>query len=314
MYLARQVAPGGIDARQMNQSAISEVSCKLCRNDQVKFLYQSRRYGFRVGRCPGCGLTFVLDRIAEGQLKEMYDDEQSFEQFSDLMNNARVRDRHHRSLHEIQQFLQGSSSPARLFDIGAGSGEFLNQAREFGFEVYGSELSDAAICSAHRRYNITLSPLPLEQELRTDFFDVVTMWGLIEHVLDPLSIIKQAFRLLRCGGFLYIYTPVWCFYDDIGLGLAQYCGWTRLLDRRITLAHLQLFSTEAMRKTLAAIGFELCRMEVVCEYNLPVTAYLESLGVPARVRNGLATALDQLIDRGLFFRNNMRVFCRKPLA
>jgi len=204
--------------------------------------------------------------------------------------------------------------PARLLDIGAGSGEFLNQAREFGFEVYGNELSNAAIGSARQQYGISLSPMPLEQEPRTAFFDVVTMWGLIEHVLDPLSIIKQAFRLLRSGGILYIYTTVWCLYDDIGLGLAQFCGWTRLLDRRITLAHLQLFSKEAMRKALAAIGFELCRMDVVCEYNFPVTTYLESLGVPTRVRSSFTAALGWLIDRGLFFRNNMRVFCRKPLA
>jgi 2-polyprenyl-3-methyl-5-hydroxy-6-metoxy-1,4-benzoquinol methylase len=256
----------------------------------------------------------VVDRIAEAQLKEMYNDEQSFEQFSELMSNARVRDRHYDVLREIRQFLPDSPGTARILDIGAGSGEFLNQARELGFEVYGNELSNAAICSARQQYGILLSPMPLEQEPRTAFFDVVTMWGVIEHVLDPLSIMKQAFRLLRGGGILYIYTPVWCLYDDIGLGLAQFCGWTRLLDRRITLAHLQIFSTKAMRKTLAAIGFELCRMEVVCEYNLPVTAYLESLGVPTRVRSGFATALDWLIDRGLFFRNNMRVFCRKPLA
>jgi len=44
----------------MNQNAISEVSCKLCRNDQVKFLYQSRRYGFHVGQCPRL-VQFMLD-------------------------------------------------------------------------------------------------------------------------------------------------------------------------------------------------------------------------------------------------------------
>jgi hypothetical protein len=123
--------------------------------------------------------------------------------------------------------------------------------------------------------------------------------------------IKDAFRLMRTGGILYIYTPGWCQYDSIGLGLARLGRWTRLLDRRITLAHLQLFSTEGLRKTLMGIGFEVCTMDVVCEYNLPVAAYLESLGVPKTVRKGLAAALDQLIGRGLFFRNNMRVFCRK---
>ena len=98
------------------------------------------------------------------------------------------------------------------------------------------------------------------------------------------------------------------------VGRCPGCGLTFVLDRRITLAYLQLSSTQATRKALTGIGFELLRMDVVCEYNLPVTAYLESLGVPTTVRSRLAAALDWLIDRGLFFRNNMRVFCRKPLA
>lgn len=290
----------------------SGVCCKLCGNVQVTFLYKSRRYGFQVGRCVGCGLTFVLDRITEEKVKEMYNDEQKFNRFSELMSNATVRDRHRRALREIRHFLPDSSIPTRLFDIGAGSGEFLNQAHMAGFEVYGNEISEAAAHVARERYNISLSLLPLAQDPRLAFFDSITMWGLLEHVLDPLSVLKDAFRLLHGGGILYIYTPAWCQYDSIGLGLALLSGWTRLLDRRITLAHLQIFSIEAIRKTLATVGFELCRMDVVCEYNLPVTTYLESLGVPTSVRNGLAAALEQLIDRGLFFRNNMRVFCRKP--
>jgi 2-polyprenyl-3-methyl-5-hydroxy-6-metoxy-1,4-benzoquinol methylase len=256
----------------------------------------------------------VLDKINERELKDMYSDDSSFERFSNMMDNEKVSKRHLDALHLLEQLLPPGTISPKIFDVGAGSGAFLYQARECGFEVYGNEFSDAAIRMAHEKYGIALSPLPIEQDQRAGVFDVITMWGLIEHVLDPLSMIRQAFRLLRGGGILYIYTPVWCLYDDIGLRFAQFCGWTRLLDRRITLAHLQLFSTEAMRKTLAAIGFELCRMEVVCEYNLHVTAYLESLGVPARVRSSFAAALEWLMDRGLFFRNNMRVFCRKPLA
>lgn len=298
----------------MNQHNATQVSCKLCRNDRVKVLYQSRRYGFHVGRCPGCGLTFVLDRPTEEQLKEMYGDEQSFERFSHLVSNAKVRDRHARTLREIRQFMLDSPVPARLFKVGTGSGEVLSQGREFGFEVYGNELSDAAIRIVRERYGDLLSQLPLEQEGHGDFFDVITMWGLLEHVLDPLSVLKDAFRVLRPRGIAYIYTPAWCPYDNIGLWFALLGRQTLLLDRRITLAHLQLFSTQAIRKALAAIGFELLRMDVVCEYNLPVTAYLESLGVPTTVRSPLTAALDWLIDRGLFFRNNMRVFCRKPLT
>ena len=149
----------------------------------------------------------MLDRPTEGQPKETYRDEQGFERFTDLMSNAKVRDRHTRTLREIRPLMTDSSVPARLFDVGAGSGEFLNQAREVGFEVYGNELSDAAIRLACQRYDVVLSSASLEQEGRGDFFDVILMRGLLEHVLQPLSVLKDAFRVLRHAGIAYIHTP-----------------------------------------------------------------------------------------------------------
>lgn len=295
-------------------SKYTEACCKICKSSRVSPLYRSQRYGFSVGRCGDCGLSFVLDQIDPAQLKKMYSDKEGFKHFNDAMINEKVYNRHDMALQEIRQWLQETTNFPRLLDVGAGSGEFLNMAREFGFEIEGNEISEEAISIAEQRYDIALRPQPLEKDERTDFFDVVTMWGLIEHVVEPLSILNQAFRLLRGGGILYIYTPVWCLYDDIGLGFSRFCGWTRLLDRRITLAHLQLFSIGAMHKVLTAIGFDLLKTDIVCEYNLPVTAYLESLGIPEGIKNSLAVFLAQLIDRNLFFRNNMRVFSRKPVA
>jgi SAM-dependent methyltransferase len=287
-------------------------ACKLCGSNWITKLYTSQRYTFKVGRCRQCGLTFVLDQIGLAALKEMYSDEEDFLGFTNAVSNEKVWRRHDKVLCEIRQWLEMSERVPRLLDVGAGSGHFLNRARQSGFEIYGTELSEAAVAFAHQRYDITLSLQPLEQDPRTAFFDVITMWGLIEHVLDPLSMLKQAFRLLRSGGILYIYTPVRCLYDDTGLWLARLSRWTQLLDRRITLAHLQLFSVSTIHKILTAIGLEMLKADTVCEYNLPTSAYLQSLGVPSWGSNTMAALLNQLIDRGLFFRNNIRVFCRKP--
>ena len=287
--------------------------CKICSAETVKHLYRSQRYGFQVGRCTRCGSTFVLDRIKESELKDMYSDDSSFEIFSNLMDNEKVSKRHLDMLHLLKQLLPSGTISPRIFDVGAGSGAFLYKARGCGFEVCGNEHSDAAICMAREKYGISLSPLPIEQDQRAGAFDVVTMWGLIEHVLDPVAVLQSAFRALCDGGVLFIYTPVWCMYDEIGLGLVRLGHWTRLLDRRITMAHLNLFSAEGMKSCLSAIGYEVIRSEKVCEYNLPVTAYLESLGVPVSLRSAIGNTLDWFINREFFFRNNMRVLCRKPM-
>jgi len=286
--------------------------CKICSAETVRNLYQSQRYGFQVWRCTRCGSTFVLDKINGSELKDMYSDNKSFERFSKLIDNEKVSKRHLDVLHLLKQLLPSGTISPRIFDVGAGSGAFLNQAHEFGFEVHGNELSDSAIRMAHEKYGIALSPLPIEQDQRAGAFVVITMWGLIEHVLDPVAVLRSAFDALCEGGVLFIYTPVWCMYDEIGLSIARLGHWTRLLDRRITMAHLNLFSSGGMKSCLSAIGYEVIRLEKVCEYNLPVTAYLESLGVPANLRSAISSTLDWFINRGVFFRNNMRVFCRKP--
>jgi len=174
--------------------------CKICSTETVRHLYRSQRYSFQVGRCTRCGSTFVLDKINESELKDMYSDDSSFERFSNLMDNEKVSKRHLDVLHLLKQFLPSGTISPRIFDVGAGSGAFLNKARGCGFEVYGNEFSDAAIRMAHERYGIALSPLPIEQDQRAGAFDVINMRGLIEHVLDPVAVLQSAFRALCEGG------------------------------------------------------------------------------------------------------------------
>ena len=312
MYSARRIVTTGFNTTR-GIIIVTAPLCKICSAKTVRHLYRSQRYGFQVGRCTRCGSTFVLDKVNESELKDMYGDDSSFERFSNLIDNEKVSKRHLDALHLFRELLPSGTISPRIFDVGAGSGAFLNQARGCGFEMYGNELSDSAIRMAHEKYGIALSPLPLEQDQRSDAFDVITMWGLIEHVLDPVAVLQSAFDALCRGGILFIYTPVWCMYDEIGLSLARLGHWTRLLDRRITMAHLNLFSAGGMKGCLSAIGYEIIRLEKVCEYNFPTSAYLESLGVPVSLRRPIGSTLDCFINRGFFFRNNMRVFCRKPM-
>ncbi len=244
----------------------------------------------------------------------MYSDEEAFRAFSEATNQPKVAERQARVLRELSGFLRRGSTMPRLLDVGAGSGGFLHDAREVGFDVYGNELSSEGIDQARRTYGIELSPRVLEEEERDGFFDAVTMWGVLEHVPEPMSLLQSAFRVLRDGGILFLYTPTWCLYDAIGLRLAQvsHNRWTVLLDRRISEEHLQLYPMRALRAACKRIGFEMIREETVSEYNFKTAAYLESMGVPGALRRTLAAALDGLIDHGLFFRNNARIYCHKP--
>ena len=138
---------------------------------------------------------------------------------------------------------------------------------------------------------------------------------LLEHVLDPADLLQHAVRLLAPGGILLIYTPVWGTYDRLTSWLARVSSgrWSRFIDRRINAAHLQIFPQDTLVELLGAHGLAVQDSRRVCEYNLPVRNYLQSMSVGAGALGQIgATAIAGLINRNLFFRNNQRVLALKP--
>jgi 2-polyprenyl-3-methyl-5-hydroxy-6-metoxy-1,4-benzoquinol methylase len=204
----------------------------------------------------------------------------------------------------------------RLLDIGCGVGDFLVVARDAGFDVHGVDLSSGAARLAERYHQLEVTVGDFKSENRERYFEAITIIGVLEHVRDPSDLLRHAGRLLAPGGVLLIYTPVWGVYDRISSGLARLTRghWSRLIDRRINAAHLQIFPQRALRRLVEANGLKVTQVLTLCEYNLPVHNYIRSIGIESpRLRDFVARGVDRLIDANLFFRNNQRVLTSKPL-
>ena len=80
-------------------------------------------------------------------------------------------------------------------------------AKPFVQQIKGVEVSDYAIREAEAR---GLKDLIVGEFLETDFktekFDLISMWDVIEHVCDPKTNLEKVFDLLKPGGYLVITT------------------------------------------------------------------------------------------------------------
>ena len=108
--------------------------------------------------------------------------------------------------------LINSLQPAkgRILDIGAGTGDFLNVAKQNGWETIGVEPSDKAKAIALKK------EVPFVEEttsLESHSFDVITMWHVLEHVPDLDSQIKELKRLLKPNGSLIVAVPNFKSFD-----------------------------------------------------------------------------------------------------
>lgn len=95
----------------------------------------------------------------------------------------------------------------KLLDIGAATGFFLSIAKSRGYEVSGVEISDYASNIARKRGidvktgNLTSSNFP------DGFFDVITMFDVLEHIKDPFAELLEAKKILKKDGLLVINSP-----------------------------------------------------------------------------------------------------------
>jgi 2-polyprenyl-3-methyl-5-hydroxy-6-metoxy-1,4-benzoquinol methylase len=96
----------------------------------------------------------------------------------------------------------------RLLDFGCGGGSFLARMHRQAWKVTGLDVSPAAVQRVRTELGLRalVGTLP-HPELRPASFDVVTMWHSLEHVHEPLTVLREAHRLLVPGGHLMVAVP-----------------------------------------------------------------------------------------------------------
>lgn len=143
--------------------------------------------------------------------------------------------------------------PGKLLEIGCGGGQRLARIRSLGWEAEGQEVDPKAAAHARSKYGLTLHLRPLHELGFPDaVFDAVIMNHVIEHLHDPVALLKECYRILKPDGMLTAVTP------NIGGWGHRYFGrhWRGLEPPR----HLYLFNRKSLRKMAVMSGFN--RFEV----------------------------------------------------
>lgn len=176
--------------------------------------------------------------------------------YADTIDKVYVESSHqryvtaHQAVSRILKFCQGG----RLLDVGCNTGIFLDEAKKY-FDVRGLEISAWAAKIASQRHQIYQNPLS-DLNLNTTF-DVVTLWGVIEHFEDPFLELNLIYKALVPNGLCVIYT------GDVSAWLP------RLLKKRwwwYQGMHLHYFSKNTLSRLVRRCGFEVIGFETYCAY------------------------------------------------
>jgi ubiquinone/menaquinone biosynthesis C-methylase UbiE len=149
-----------------------------------------------------------------------------------------------------REMFLNESKPGKLLDVGCGDGTFLNLMRVRGWDVDGIDFDAAAIQTAKKKHNLTLRHGDLRAaKLSEATFDAVTMSHVVEHLTDPIGLLREIHRLLKPGGQLVMTTP-----NTSGVGHQKFgASWFGVDAPR----HLHLFNKSNLSEVARRAGFQI---------------------------------------------------------
>lgn len=177
------------------------VACNLCGLNNTEIV-QEAEPPFKVVKCKNCGFVYTNPQ-PDRELIEKHYQEDYYKEWLEKQMKRRIP-MWKKRLKELQKYKKSG----RLIDVGFGSGTFLNLAKEKGFEVCGTEISEYACRYVKNNLGIDVFRGDLEEaHFPPASFDVVTMWHALEHLPNPKAALKEINRILKNDGLLVIAVP-----------------------------------------------------------------------------------------------------------
>ena len=157
-----------------------------------------------------------------------------------------------------------------LVDIGCGNGNIIHTAKELGWETWRIDPDPKAVEVAKSTgTKVFQSNLP-DTGLPSDYFDVVTLNHVIEHLHDPTASLKEIYRILKPGGMIWVATP-----NLKSEGLRRFhSNWLHLDSPR----HLVLFTPESLKLSCIKAGFSDVSLKPCYTFSA-LSSYKESLRI-----------------------------------
>jgi 2-polyprenyl-3-methyl-5-hydroxy-6-metoxy-1,4-benzoquinol methylase len=149
-------------------------------------------------------------------------------------------------------YLPAPPPGARLIDVGCGTGEFMLRMQRLGWEVEGVEPDPDAV-SVARSYGLRVTQGDvISSSIPPDSADAVTLNHVIEHVPDPVAVLRRSHNILKPGGRLVVSTPN---ADSLGHALFGK-SWFALEPPR----HTAIFGMSSMHGAMDAAGIAAFRI------------------------------------------------------
>jgi 2-polyprenyl-3-methyl-5-hydroxy-6-metoxy-1,4-benzoquinol methylase len=168
--------------------------------------------GYAIECCTQCGLRFAPDAFeVETDYDCVYESDEYIKAQVDPIANEEYRHKFaeigtYRPFFEHVEYLPGYT----LLDVGCGVGRFLHSAHLKGWQVEGIDFSKKAIETGRRwaKFPMNIESL-CDVEQSGKRYNVVTLFEVLEHLSDPVLMLKKCKNVIEPNGSIFFTVPNW---------------------------------------------------------------------------------------------------------
>jgi SAM-dependent methyltransferase len=232
------------------------VDCELCHSSESTVLYDSTSPFMRIVRCSHCSFVYQNPRIAE---VEMNDPHQALAGYQSIAKQDEAKLRMFRPRIQTLRRKLHLAETGDFLDIGTARGLMLDamEAELPGWRLYGVEPSPSArqhLTAYGKNVVGSLEELPAGLQ-----FDWINMDNVLEHIPEPVPLLKKVRAKLSPAGFAYVEVPNESLFSVRYRINDLVRGFPKLPTAP---GHISLFTPATLKKALELAGFQDIRLRL----------------------------------------------------
>jgi len=254
MSSTRQYVKGGKQKNYYGQDEVVVRNCPLCGGTDYSAIHKERG-SIGIAKCK-CGLIYTNPMVKDAE-KNYWGNEEAYYEESRLIFENKAG--HHRDPNYLEDLkrIEDIKPEGNFLDIGTNMGFFLRHTRGKKWKVFGVEPSPALSGMARKYFGLNVINSYLDEAgFPEDFFDIVTMTDVFEHIAEPDKMLKDIKRVLKQDGILFIKVPN-ANYSLLKFWLSKLTGKTRDFDIFDSYEHLTHFTYNSLNNMLNIYGFKI---------------------------------------------------------
>lgn len=233
---------------------VNYVQCPICDSENYEQIFI--KMGFNFVRCIDCDAIYVNPQLRDDIILDYYRGKHEFDTnarnsgalwMDVLLNTANQAWQFPYFQNALDILTPEIPDNGKILDLGCSIGLFLKIVRERGFQGIGLELEPDAVDFALSQDLDVRRQTLAEASFPKDYFDAITLFGVLEHLQHPKDELRRVWQHLRPGGAVLAIVP-----NVYSLAAMTLHSQSRIFNGR---NHLTYFSWKSLPAIFEAAGF-----------------------------------------------------------